>query len=281
MSLLANCKPIVRNTFWDLDDLDSDTEAEELPFLRPRSCSDPCIHYTDLDGKVDDSDISTVAGTSPTSCAGSVVDIHFDFTANTSSAGSVVGSDESDLRAEIMSGPPGVFAPPGRFTSSAPACQVPQAGDAGACSVEARPSTAVMVRNIPSDASRAEFLAVLDSGGFAQLYNFVYVPMNFQKGVRLGYAIINFVEPTSAAYAVLHLSSVELKGNRLKASLSESKQSLSDLILKYRDSTVMHFSVPDEYKPVIFAQGTVVPFPAPSKVLEPPSSATKNNRKRM
>jgi len=262
MAVLANVQPVVRNTFWDLD---SDNATEELP-CRPRSYSDCCVDYRNADHKVDFSDSTTIADTN--------VDHKVDFcdlttTAGTSRAGSEVGSDDGESWAEIMSGEPWsqiMSGPPGVF------CQP--------TSVQVQ-GTAVMVRHIPGDTSVAAFLEALDSAGFAQMYDFVYVPMDFRKGVRLGYAIVNFVEPASAAAAMLHLSNMELGGNRLNASLSEANQHLSDLIQKYRDSAVMHWSVPEDCKPILFSEGQVLPFPRPTKVLEPPSQAkAKKSKKR-
>jgi RNA recognition motif-containing protein len=129
--------------------------------------------------------------------------------------------------------------------------------------------------------SRAAFLDMLDTQGLEQLYTFVYLPMNFQKGLGLGYAIVNFAEPTSAAAAALRLSNVELGGKLLQANISDEKQSLSDLIRRYRDSAVMHSSVPDECKPILFSDGLMVPFPEPTKHLDPPvhTKATRNVRR--
>lgn len=170
----------------------------------------------------------------------------------TSRTGSDVGSDDVGCWAEVVSGPPGIFT--------------------------SQDGTTVIVRKIPDNVSRAEFLNMLDAEGFGQTYSFVYLPMNFEKRVALGYAIVNFSEPTSAAAAVLHLAGVELGGKRLEASISEAKQSLSDLILRYRDSSVMHSSVPDDNKPVIFSDGLVVPFPKPTTTVDPPVLA-KNKKK--
>jgi RNA recognition motif-containing protein len=129
--------------------------------------------------------------------------------------------------------------------------------------------------------TRPVFLDTLDTEGFQGLYTFVYLPMNFQKGVGLGYAIVNFAEATSAAAAALRLSSVELGGKKLQANISVEKQSLSDLICRYRDSAVMHSSVPDDCKPILFSDGLVMPFPEPTKTLEPPvhTKATRNARR--
>jgi len=130
--------------------------------------------------------------------------------------------------------------------------------------------TTVIVRKVPSNMSRATFLAMLDAEGFERLYTFLYLPKDFQKGVGLGYAIVNFAQAESASAAALRLSSVEASGEWLQASISAEKQSLSDLIRRYRDSAVMHSSVPDECKPILFSDGLRVPFPEPTKTLDPP-----------
>lgn len=258
--MLGNTRLIVRKTFWDLG---SDSEQEML-LCRPRSRSVPCIDDADF-LKPDFSDSTTIAGTSH--------------------AGSVVGSDDRESLGvlEVVSGPPGVFAAPGQWiASSITSCQIPNTAGGWTYSTDSQPGagTAVVVRNLAGDVSRASFLETLDTEGFTQLYNFVYLPVGFQKGARLGYAIVSFIEPAIANAAVLHLSSVELGGKRLDVSLTKSKQCLSDLILRYRDSPVMHWSVPEECKPVIFSNGHVVPFPQPTVVLEPLSDMKpKKNKK--
>jgi len=260
MADLATFQPIVRNTFWDLDSDDT----EDLPRLR-RSYSDHCINYANFDCKADLSDSSTIAGTSE---SGSV--------AGRSRAGSEVGSDDAGSWAEMMSGPPGTFTAPGMWTAptstSCPALAVQASQTCSSdCQSTSDEGTTVIVRKVSGDASRAAFLDMLDAEGFARQYAFVYVPVNFQKGVALGYAIVNFSKPAIAVAAAERLSGVELSGKQLEATLSDANQSLSDLIHRYRDSAVMHPFVPDDCKPAIFSDGLAVPFPEPTKPLEPPS----------
>jgi hypothetical protein len=242
MAELATSQLIVRNTFLHLVAKDT---AEDMPRLR-RSHSDHFIDY--LGHKVDQScsdcsdSTSTAADSAP--C--------------TSGAGSEVGSDDVGHWVEVVAGPPGIF------TAAAAAQSI------NCQSTPDEDGTTVIVRKIPGDVSRTEFLDMLDAEGFAQSYTFVYLPMSFEKRVALGYAIVNFAQPTSAAGAVLRLSSVEIGGKQLEASISDAKQSMSDLILRYRDSSVMHSSVPDDFKPLIFSDGLVVPFPEPTTTLDPP-----------
>jgi RNA recognition motif-containing protein len=249
---------VIRNTF-----LDVDSQDVEKDLLRKRAQSDYCIVYTDF------SDSTTTAGTSV--------------------ACSEVGSDDVGSWAELISGNEGswadltatfdVFAeapkpevaqgPPGVFAAAPKAYQASAAAE--------QDDTTIIVRKVPGEVSRAMFLDMLDAACYERQYTFVYLPMNFQKGVGLGYAIVNFATPTAAATAALRLSSVEFGGTRLQASISEEKQSLSDLIRRYRDSAVMHPSVPDACKPVLYSDGLMVPFPEPTKSLE---SFAQSNAKR-
>merc|ERR1719476_941661 len=47
-------------------------------------------------------------------------------------------------------------------------------------------------------------------------------------------------------------------------------QGLEDTIAKYRNSPVMHPTVPEECKPLLFDNGKVVPFPKPTKAIPRP-----------
>mmetsp|Transcript_77473 Transcript_77473/g.250693 ORF Transcript_77473/g.250693 Transcript_77473/m.250693 type:complete len:101 (+) Transcript_77473:106-408(+) len=55
-----------------------------------------------------------------------------------------------------------------------------------------------------------------------------------------------------------------------QASWSEPSRSIEEHVDRYRNSPVMHPSMPDEYKPVLFAGGKRQPFPAPTKAIRPP-----------
>jgi len=50
-------------------------------------------------------------------------------------------------------------------------------------------------------------------------------------------------------------------------------QGLSELVERYRNSPVMHASVPQECKPVIFLNGRTVKFPEPTQQIKPPKVA--------
>jgi RNA recognition motif-containing protein len=131
--------------------------------------------------------------------------------------------------------------------------------------------TTIVIRGLAGTISQVVFLQVMDSEGLSGHYDFVYLPTDFKRNVRFGYAIVNFASGRAAraAYTLLeghHGWTVEW---------SESHQGLDALIQRYRNSTVMHESVADVHKPLIFSDGVRATFPAPTEVLTVPPFQNK------
>lgn len=64
---------------------------------------------------------------------------------------------------------------------------------------ELRPeATSLMVRNIPKGVTQEMVQEELDRSGFAQLYDFLYLPSSFDAREGKGYAFLNFVTPAAA-----------------------------------------------------------------------------------
>lgn len=134
--------------------------------------------------------------------------------------------------------------------------------------------TTVMIRNMPNDYTRDMLLEFVDSKGFVGTYDFAYLPIDFQTHVGLGYAFVNFV---SVELAELCFKTCEGFRNWNVPSekvctvdWSSPTQGLAAHVERYRNSTVMHDTLPDEWKPVLFERGVRVAFPPPTKLIKAP-----------
>jgi hypothetical protein len=58
--------------------------------------------------------------------------------------------------------------------------------------------TTLMLKNIPNDYTRDMFLDILDSNGFRGCYDFVYLPVDSNRRVGLGYVFVNCVSSSDA-----------------------------------------------------------------------------------
>ena len=105
-------------------------------------------------------------------------------------------------------------------------------------------------------------------------YNFLYLPIDFRTPDCMGYAFVNLVDPTYvpdfwakfSGYSNWVVRSKKLCG----VSWSEPHQGLESHVERYRNSPIMHESVPDDYRPIVLQNGVRVAFPEPSKSSRPP-----------
>jgi len=134
--------------------------------------------------------------------------------------------------------------------------------------------TTVMLRNVPNNYTREMLMSMLDDEGFSACYDFVYLPVDFNSGACLGYAFVNLaeaghVEPFWRAfdgYARWAMPSRKV----CRVSWCGPHQGLEAHIARYRNSPVMHDTVPEEYKPILLSQGRRVAFPGPSRAPRAP-----------
>lgn len=140
--------------------------------------------------------------------------------------------------------------------------------------------TTVVLRNLPSHLSRSELVKILDDAGFSERYDFVYLPTNFRSMTVFGYAIVNFSASADAQAALAQLRGADVDGQAMITEWSKSQQGYDDLVCRYRDSPVMHTSVPEIHKPIILANGLLQPFPSPTEPLQLPRkfAPTPNQR---
>jgi hypothetical protein len=134
--------------------------------------------------------------------------------------------------------------------------------------------TTVMLRNVPNCYSRGQLLGLLNSKGFQGIYDFVYLPMDFRNGVNLGYAFVNLVGRQEAMDFTNRLQGFnEWTSDSSKVcevSWAHPHQGLAEHVERYRNSPVMHPTMPDEYKPMVFRNGVQQVFPTPTKTIKAP-----------
>lgn len=134
--------------------------------------------------------------------------------------------------------------------------------------------TTLMLRNVPTECSRAEFMKMLDSKGFEKQYDFVYLPTSFRTWRSMGYAFANMVTPEAARKVMQDLQGFDgwetnPAGKQIDVSWS-TLQGLDRHLERYRNSPVMHESVNDAYRPMHLVNGVAAPFPGPTKKLKEP-----------
>lgn len=136
------------------------------------------------------------------------------------------------------------------------------------------PHTTLILRNLPIGYSRDELFTLLDNEGFNGKYDLVYHPIDFGTRLGFGYAFVNFVSVVAAAQCSEHFNgftSWKTKHDKAcEVSQSTELQGLEAHVERYRNSPVMHETVPDEFKPATFVDGRRVPFPLPTKKVTKP-----------
>lgn len=134
--------------------------------------------------------------------------------------------------------------------------------------------TTLMFRNLPNNYNRSTLLHMLDSEGFKATYNLVYLPTDFRNFAGFGYAFVNFESHEDARRAKMSFQGFARwrvpSRKTCDVVWSGPVQGLLAHTERYRNSPVMHDSVPDEYKPAVFEDGIRVPFPEPTKRIRPP-----------
>lgn len=136
--------------------------------------------------------------------------------------------------------------------------------------------TTMMMRGLPSDYSRNMLIELLDLHHFKGLYDLVYLPVDFQCMQGFGYAFVNFISQEHAERFQAHFTGFSdwPTPSDLVAEVAwgTSFQGLEKHVVRYRNSPVMHASVPDSFKPALFSQGVRIAFPKPSLPPKAPRS---------
>lgn len=121
---------------------------------------------------------------------------------------------------------------------------------------------------------------LFEKEGFHERFDYIYMPVGFQDGVNLGYAFVNLISHEDALdfARVFHGFWTYRAGSaRGEITWAHPCQGFASHVERYRNSPVMHPSVPDAYKPMIFKNGQRVPFPKPTKPLGQPKGVSRRH----
>lgn len=145
---------------------------------------------------------------------------------------------------------------------------------AGESSAEKETRTTVMLRDLPEDYSRNLLLQLLDSQGFSGCFDFVYLPVDFKHRKILGYALINMVTPWDAIRLRRNFECFSnwgmASGRASSVTWCSPQQGLKAHVERYRNSPVMHESVPEEWRPLLLSRGVPLKFPPPTHPISAP-----------
>lgn len=146
--------------------------------------------------------------------------------------------------------------------------------DDGASSSTEEELTTIIFRNISTSCTREKLTEVLDAEGFRGSYDFIHVPVKFHNLECIGYGLVNMVDQDAGERILEHFkdysgSLAAVEGD-FEVAWSRPLQGLAAHIDRYRDSPVMHDSVPQSYKPALYQDGAPVAFPEPTQKIRAP-----------
>lgn len=140
--------------------------------------------------------------------------------------------------------------------------------------------TAVVVRNIPKVFGRSELAEILNAEGFQGAYDLIYVPCRLETRETFGYAFVNLISEDDAISFMDHFRGCTKFQHdddlqRCDVEWSSEQGGLAAHIERYRNSSMMHVSVPEHLKPAIYHGGLLAPFPAPTRALKKPRASCR------
>jgi len=140
-------------------------------------------------------------------------------------------------------------------------------------SLEDLSTTTFMIRSLPRHMTRTKLEDLLDDAGFAKQYDFIYLPANLKVKESYGYGFVNLVSGAVAARFMAYFNGYswpDRSQEPMGVHKSEALEGLDALIQRYRNSPLMHSSVPEEVRPAIYRDGVKAPFPSPTVDLRAP-----------
>merc|ERR1711904_251133 len=99
----------------------------------------------------------------------------------------------------------------------------------------------------------------MDEKGFQGAYQLVYLPIDFATRTGQGFGFVDFTTPEHACRFMEYFQGFSEwntpSSKRCEVTVSKELQGLEAHIERYRNSPVMHESVSDDFKPVLFSNG--------------------------
>ncbi|CAE7356577.1 ML2 [Symbiodinium pilosum] len=137
------------------------------------------------------------------------------------------------------------------------ACAVPRASTLVSELADNMPVSTVMLRNIPCRYTQGSLMQEVDQLGFDGCYDFFYFPMDMRNKNSVGYAFINFRDPTDAERFV-----EVMRDHRFRRHASEKLPKASPAHLQGLRNNILHFANravancrDTRYRPVVLDQG--------------------------
>jgi RNA recognition motif-containing protein len=129
--------------------------------------------------------------------------------------------------------------------------------------------TTLMVRNIPNKYTQRLLVILFKQHGFDRTFDFLYVPVDFNTRLNVGYCFINFVSPQFAQQFAKRFHGFHMPAFKSRKKIHISLANLQGLqpnIKKLQDSSLMMDTVAPEYQPLLFncTSGLEMPFPTPA-----------------
>jgi hypothetical protein len=143
-----------------------------------------------------------------------------------------------------------------------------------AASSNGKPRTTIMLHNLPDGLTRMMLVDLLDTEGFTGTYDFVYLPIAFDTMQGLNHAFVNMLCQADAERLWAHFEGFTRwavpSSRACNVAWNDKQQGVEELIERYRNSPVMHPSVPEEWKPLIIRGGHPCTFPPPTQKIKLP-----------
>jgi hypothetical protein len=141
------------------------------------------------------------------------------------------------------------------------AIRVPKEADLGGSKQQSpvdEPVTTLMLRNIPNKYTQTVLLQEIDKLGFAGTYDFFYLPMDVHNRSNVGYAFINFIDPSSATLCYSVFSNYKFQRYHSKKICAVSPAHLQGFeknVKHFQHRAVMN-ARDNQYRPVVLRSGS-------------------------